>query len=705
MKKLVFILMVGIVSSCAAQPKTVIGQFGGIITTYNQTAIDAYLLQKVDVSSLNLQHVLAAGGTTSLPISTSGAITSTSSVNGLSFVKSGGTAAQFLMADGSVNSNSFSNYLPLVGGTLTGPLTGTAATFVGALTMTGNYDMYNYMVGDISGSPSPLAVTGAGHRMFYWADMAAFRAGYVDGNEWDDANIGTYSAAFGNATTASGTTAFAVNSATTASGDNSFSSGSGTFAIGVNSLVSGANNYAAGDNSIASGIGNYANGANSFASGSGNLANGANSFAMGSNSTTNGANAFAMGANSIAGTNSMAMGRLVNTNNRQGSFVLGDSDPLSGGSTIATAADQFTGRFNGGYSLLGGAVTATSFVKSGGASTQVLMADGHSANSTLYNTSSSTGLTLNSATTPVAVSGATATPTVAGTYRVEFNGQMSATPANISTQNTYDLATLVSNLNAMTVTTTHAAAYGGETLTTGVYSTAGASTIAGTLVFDAAGNPNATFVIRIGAALAIAASANMTLVNGAQSSNIFWVINGAPSMGANDNLKGTYIAISAAVSAGTGLTLDGRLLSTGGAIATTNAIMNAPSGTSAITVGDLSSFILYTNSGAIGNTGTFAGSGDINTALGAISGYTGLVGNNYPANSMLAAYSLALYQSGSVLPYTTRYFRTAISNPNSAILSAYVTATASAAITMQATVTMGSVTIGDRTFTALSVIQ
>jgi hypothetical protein len=54
-------------------------------------------------------------------------------LNATTLVKSGGTSSQFLMADGSVNTNVLASgaYLPLSGGTLTGALNGTSATFSG----------------------------------------------------------------------------------------------------------------------------------------------------------------------------------------------------------------------------------------------------------------------------------------------------------------------------------------------------------------------------------------------------------------------------------------------------------------------------------------------------------------------------------------------------------------------------------------------
>lgn len=79
------------------------------------------------------------GGTIRLIIASTGAATFTSSVTASSLVKSGGTSSQFLMADGSVNTSVLPSgaYLPLTGGTLTGALSGTSATFSGNVTATG----------------------------------------------------------------------------------------------------------------------------------------------------------------------------------------------------------------------------------------------------------------------------------------------------------------------------------------------------------------------------------------------------------------------------------------------------------------------------------------------------------------------------------------------------------------------------------------
>jgi hypothetical protein len=69
---------------------------------------------------------------------------STASFTGTSFIKSGGTSSQFLKADGSVDSNTYVTggpFLPLTGGTLTGALNGTTASFSSSLQTAGDISL------------------------------------------------------------------------------------------------------------------------------------------------------------------------------------------------------------------------------------------------------------------------------------------------------------------------------------------------------------------------------------------------------------------------------------------------------------------------------------------------------------------------------------------------------------------------------------
>ena len=98
-----------------------------------------------ETASTSAPFTIQKQGTTKVVFTDAGAADFSSSVTASSFVKSSGTSSQFLKADGSVDSSTYlttgtaaSTYLPLAGGTLTGALNGTSASFSGALTINSN---------------------------------------------------------------------------------------------------------------------------------------------------------------------------------------------------------------------------------------------------------------------------------------------------------------------------------------------------------------------------------------------------------------------------------------------------------------------------------------------------------------------------------------------------------------------------------------
>ena len=112
-----------------------------------------------------------------------------------------------------------------------------------------------------------------------------------------------------------------------------------------------------------------------------------------------------------------------------------------------------------------------------------------------------------------------------------------------------------------------AAAYelGGTTLTPGVYKIGAAATMATPVTFDAEGDPDAVFIIQIAGALgATAATGNVVLTNEAQGAKIFWIVEGAVSMGASTHMEGTILC-GAAITFGASTTINGRALAGSGA--------------------------------------------------------------------------------------------------------------------------------------------
>ncbi len=104
-----------------------------------------------------------------------------------------------------------------------------------------------YATGTFGGSISGNFPSGPGIKMLWLPQKAAFRAGYVDAAQWDVANIGNFSVAFGRATRASG--AHSV----VAGGE--FNVASGDYA----SILGGYSNTSAGN--FSSVLGGYANSA------------------------------------------------------------------------------------------------------------------------------------------------------------------------------------------------------------------------------------------------------------------------------------------------------------------------------------------------------------------------------------------------------------------------------------------------------------
>ena len=77
------------------------------------------------------------------------------------------------------------------------------------------------------------------NRIFFDKSKAAFRAGSVTGNEWDDANVGMHSIGLGQGAEPRGSNAIAIGTSVEALGDGSIGLGNQTSSIGTNSIVIG----------------------------------------------------------------------------------------------------------------------------------------------------------------------------------------------------------------------------------------------------------------------------------------------------------------------------------------------------------------------------------------------------------------------------------------------------------------------------------
>ena len=104
---------------------------------------------------------------------------------------------------------------------------------------------------------------------------------------------------------------------------------------------------------------------------------------------------------------------------------------------------------------------------------------------------------------------------------------------------------------------------------------AGSSTLTA-LVLDAGGNANAVWVFQIGSSLTT--TANVSLANGAQAKNVFWVPTLDATIGVGTTFYGTIVS-GRDVTAKTGAVINGRILAgatLAGTIALDTNTVNVP---------------------------------------------------------------------------------------------------------------------------------
>lgn len=353
------------------------------------------------------------------------------------------------------------------------------------------------------------------------------------------------------------------------------------------------------------------------------------------------------------------------------------------------------------------------------------------ANTDGYASVSTAAETITMSTSDELIAGMTISPP-AGIYSVMFNSQINneaiaVTPVNTligTAQGLLDLQAAYNQIVAMPATnSSHVPAMGGgETLFPGVYLFPAAASIAAVLNLDAKGNPNAVFVFKIGGAFTVGAVSSIVLKNGALARNVFFVSEGAISVGATCIMKGTLIAHAGALAFNAGSSLEGRFFTITGAITFGPATAVVPLGISPIDLGVLSNFAIFTGAGAITNAAISTIKGNIGTNIGAVTGLeiSSVDGTVYtpdativysapvitttlppvPILPILATFSI--YQNGVLVPNSNR---TIIANANitSISLQAMATVIAGQTIDVRWKLNNGMIALGNRVFTLIKV--
>ena len=139
-----------------------------------------------------------------------------------------------------------------------------------------------------------------------------------------------------------------------------------------------------------------------------------------------------------------------------------------------------------------------------------------------------------------------------------------------------DLVTAYNDAAGRTPVTTVPTELGGTTLTAGVYtSAAGTLGITGNVTLDGQGDPGAVFIFQMASTLTTATGSSVTLINNAQSCNIYWQVGSSATLGGSTSFKGNILALTS-ITLVTSATIDGRALARNGAVTLdTNTITKA----------------------------------------------------------------------------------------------------------------------------------
>ena len=261
----------------------------------------------------------------------------------------------------------------------------------------------------------------------------------------------------------------------------------------------------------------------------------------------------------------------------------------------------------------------------------------------------------------------------------------------VSAQCAADLLIAYNQLNSSIPTFFPAALLGnGQSLNAGIYSITSAATLNQDLILNGQGNANAVFIFKIAGPLSTNAASRVKLINSAQACNVFWKVEGLVSMASGSHMKGTIIANNAAINMSTGDTLEGRAMSTAGAVSISGLLAYTPigcgsptlTGPAAPPLGGAACYGLFSGNGAVSNSGVTYVKGDVGTNVGLTTGFNALyvTGQIHPSNDgstaqcaadLLVAYNNLNALSNDIqLLYPAQFGKNLVLTPHTYLLNA-----------------------------------
>ena len=169
----------------------------------------------------------------------------------------------------------------------------------------------------------------------------------------------------------------------------------------------------------------------------------------------------------------------------------------------------------------------------------------------------------------------------------------------------------------------------GQILTAGTYEIGQSASLNNVLTLDGGGNANSVFIFQIGGALSSGAGAQVLLTNGALACNVFWKVEGLVDLATGTAMKGTIVANNAAIILNSGVSLEGRALSTTGAVTVAGVTVRKPigcgspvlTGPASPNLGTVVCYTIFTGNGSLTNTGITFITGDVGTNVGLTTGF------------------------------------------------------------------------------------
>jgi hypothetical protein len=156
-----------------------------------------------------------------------------------------------------------------------------------------------------------------------------------------------------------------------------------------------------------------------------------------------------------------------------------------------------------------------------------------------------------------------------GFNQLHVVGQIYPIPTAVTAACATDLGVAYTYLNLLPadIELLYPAQFGSDlVLTAHTYVMNGAVDFVDTLYLHAHDNPDAVFVIKVYGAFSAASYSSVVLAGGAQAKNVYWLIDGAVELNDYATFVGTIICNNGAIDLKTGVRLDGRALTTVGAV-------------------------------------------------------------------------------------------------------------------------------------------